>query len=95
MEKTSFNPAGYIPGVTSVTKRDKRDKLKLDNRRDSVTTHPVGVLSCNACPGSVQKAIRNLVLLKAEVLRYVNGYTSRGYHAEGVALIRLRKAAER
>jgi hypothetical protein len=41
----------YVSSVTSVTKRDKRDKLDLGNRRDSVTTPPVGGLSCHAYPG--------------------------------------------
>jgi hypothetical protein len=36
-----------------------------------------------------------LALLKAEVLTYCNGYISRGIHAEGVAMARLRKLAER
>jgi hypothetical protein len=67
MEKTAFNPAGYIPSVTSVTKRDKWDKLKLDNRRDSVTTHPVGVLSCHACPGAVPEGCFPVMVVKQEV----------------------------
>lgn len=112
MKKAAFNPQGYIPSVTSVTKRDKRDKSHLGNRRDSVTTPPVGGLSCHACPGGVQKAPRELIdilaiatagerlardyqLLRSEVLKYLDGYTSRGMRAEGRALARLRKAAER
>jgi len=81
--------------VTSVTKRNKRNELKLDSKRNNVTSPPLRGDVCYACPGGVQRAIRNLVTLKAEVLLYVNGYTSRGYHAEGLALARLRKAAER
>jgi len=93
--KTTIILTPYDPSVTSVTKRDKRDKSHLGNRRDSVTTPPVGGLSCHACPGTVQNPLEDLAILKAEVLRYVHGYTSRGYHAEGMALARLRKAAER
>jgi hypothetical protein len=93
--KNATKPTPYISSVTSVTKRDKRDKSHLGNRRDSVTTPPVGGLSCHACPGTVQNPLKDLAVLKAEVLRYVDGYTSRGYHAEGIALARLRKAAER
>jgi len=95
MVVTAIKTAPYVPSVTSVTKRDKRDKSHLGNRRDSVTTPPVGGLSCHACPGTVQNPLEDLAVLKAEVLRYVHGYTSRGYHAEGMALARLRKAAER
>jgi hypothetical protein len=95
MAKSTIKPAHYTSSVTSVTKRDKRDKSHLGNRRDSVTTPPVGGLSCHACPGTVQNPLEDLAVLKAEVLRYVHGYTSRGYHAEGMALARLRKAAER
>jgi hypothetical protein len=53
MAETAMKTAPYVPSVTSVTKRDKRDKSHLGNRRDSVTTHPVGVLSCHAYPGPV------------------------------------------
>jgi len=95
MVEAAMKTAPYVPSVTSVTKRDKRDKLKLDNRRDSVTTPPVGGLSCNACPGAGKKAIEDLARLKAEVLTFCNGYISRGYHAEGVALAKLRRLAER
>jgi hypothetical protein len=52
MSKTAAKPATYTQSVTSVTKRDKRDKSNLGNRRDSVTTPPVGGLSCHACPGT-------------------------------------------
>jgi hypothetical protein len=99
MVETAIKTAPYVPSVTSVTKRDKRDKSHLGNRRDSVTTPPVGGLSCHACPGTVQKTSEELAealaLLKAEVVIYLNSYISRGMHAEGVALARLRKAAER
>jgi len=53
MRKTVFNPEGYIPSVTSVTKRDKRDLSHLDSSVTNVTTPPVGGLSCHACPGAV------------------------------------------
>ena len=95
MVKMATNPTSYVSSVTSVTKRDKRDKSHLGNRRDSVTTPPVGGLSCHACPGAEKKTLEALALLKAEVLTFCNGYISRGLHAEGVALARLRKAAER
>ncbi len=36
-----------------------------------------------------------LARLKAEVLTFCNGYISRGIHAEGLALAKLRKLAER
>ena len=97
--KTTIILTPYDPSVTSVTKRDKRDKSHLGNRRDSVTTPPVGGLSCHACPEPVQNPPRDpakeLALLKAEVVIYLNTYISRGYHAEGIALVRLRKAIER
>lgn len=95
MGKNVTKTKRYRPSVTSVTKRNKRNILDLDNRRNSVTRDPLGSCGCYACPGDVQKAINDLVDLKAEVFRYLNAYTSRGYHAEGVALARLRKATER
>lgn len=42
-----------------------------------------------------EQLARDYQILQAEVLRYLDSYTSRGYHAEGIALARLRKAAER
>jgi len=63
----------------------------LGRERDSVTESTVGTPSRHATPDH-EKA---LALLKAEVTIYLNTYTSRGYHAEGMALARLRKAAER
>ena len=85
--------------MTSVTKRNKRNELKLDSKRNNVTSPPLRGDVCYACPGGVQKTsgglAEALALLKAEVLTYCNSYISRGYHAEGVALDRLRKAVER
>lgn len=92
MAKTVTKLDNCTPSVTSVTKRNKRNKLKLDSSVTTVTRDPLGSCDCYACPGSVQKAINNLVALKTEVLLYLNAYTSRGYHAEGIALVRLRKA---
>jgi hypothetical protein len=74
-----------------VTRRDKRDLLNSGIERDSVTERPVGSPSRHATP-DLEKS---LALLRAEVMIYLNTYISRGYHAEGIALARLRKAAER
>ena len=99
MAKTIAKLNDYASSVTSVTKRNKRNKSDLDSKRNSVTTPPFRGVVRYACPGPVQKPPRDpaeeLALLKAEVLTYCNSYTSRGYHTEGVALARLRKAAER
>jgi len=75
---------------TNGTKRDKREILKLDTSGTHGTTPPIGGCPCPAAP-DLQKT---LDLLRAEVVIYLNTYISRGYHAEGVALARLRKAAE-
>ena len=99
MAKTVTKLNDCASSVTSVTKRNKRNKSDLDSKRNSVTTPPLRGVVRYACPGSVQKPPRDpakeLALLKAEVAIYLNTYISRGYHAEGVALARLRKAAER
>jgi hypothetical protein len=63
----------------------------LGIERDNVTESTVGTPSCHATPDP----LKILATLKAEVRLYLDGYTSRGYHAEGMALARLRKAAER
>jgi hypothetical protein len=76
---------------TNGTKRDKRDFSTLDRSGTHGTTPPIGGCPCPAAP-DLQKT---LDLLRAEVVIYLNSYISRGMHAEGVALARLRKAAER
>jgi hypothetical protein len=91
MAKTAKIPMGYISSVTSVTKRNKRNISDLDSKRNSVTTPPFRGVVRYAAPDPAKELAR----LKAEVLAFCNGYISRGYHAEGVALTRLRKAAER
>jgi hypothetical protein len=50
---------------------------------------------CPACLLSAEGNADRLEHLRAEVLAYLDGYTSRGIAAEGRALARLRKAAER
>jgi hypothetical protein len=98
--------------MTSVTKRNKRNKLKLDSKRNNVTSPPYRGDVCYACPGAGKKAPGELIdilalatagerlardyrLLQSEVLKYLDGYTSRGMAAEDRALVRLRKAVER
>ena len=49
---------------------------------------------CPACLLIAEGNADRLEHLVAEVRRYLDAYTSRGIHAEGVALARLRKAIE-
>jgi len=79
------------PSGTSGTKRDKREKLKLGNSGLTRDNPPYRGGPVSRCPRDFEK---ELARLKAEVLAFCDGYTSRGIHAEGVALARLRKAAE-
>jgi len=50
---------------------------------------------CPACLLIAEGNADRLEHLRAEVLRYLDGYTGRGVRSEGLALTRLRKAAER
>jgi hypothetical protein len=61
----------------------------------SVQKPPDELLDVLAIATAAKQLARDFQLLKNEVLTYCNTYISRGYHAEGVALVRLRKAAER
>ena len=81
--------------MTNVTKRDKRDIPKTGLRAVKRDGPFFRKAVASRHPAPVQNPLEDLAILKAEVLRYVHGYTSRGYHAEGMALARLRKAAER
>ena len=49
---------------------------------------------CPACLLQAEGNTDRLETLIAEVLRYLDGYTSRGVHSEGIALARLREAAK-
>jgi len=76
---------------TSGTKRDKREILKLDRSGTHGTTPPIGGCPCPAAPD----AEKTVAFLDAEIRIYLDGYASRGYSAEGRALVRLRKAVDR
>jgi hypothetical protein len=76
---------------TNGTKRDKGEILKLDTSGTHGTTPPIGGCPCPAAPD----AKKTVAFLEAEIRLYLDGYTSRGYHAEGRALLRLRKAVDR
>jgi len=99
MAKNTTKPRHCILSVTGVTKRDKRDFEKLGLRAVKRDSPLFREAVASRHPRDLQKTpeglAEDLAVLKAEVLRYVHGYTSRGYHAEGMALARLRKAAER
>jgi hypothetical protein len=89
------NPECLHECATSVTKRDKSDiqktglrAVKRDGpffRRAVASRHPT----------TEQILAKELALLKAEVLIFLNGFISRSYQAESRAMARLRKAAER
>lgn len=49
---------------------------------------------CPACLLIAEGNADRLETLRTEVLRYLDGYTSRGAHAEGLALESLRKAVQ-
>ena len=49
---------------------------------------------CPACLLQAEGKGDLLDRLRAEVLGYCSGYTARGMHAEGLALAKLKKAAE-
>ena len=93
------NPECLQTSVTSVTKRDKRDILKIGLRAVKRDNPPFRGVSRHAIPGEIQKTprdpVKELALLKAEVLIFLNGFISRSYQAESRAMARLRKAAER
>jgi hypothetical protein len=50
---------------------------------------------CPVCLLIAEGNTDRLKHLRAEVLAYLDGYTSRGVRSEGLALARLRKAVER
>jgi len=60
----------------------------------SVQKSPEDLLDILGIATAAEQLARDFQFLKNEVLIYCNTYVSRGYHAEGVALARLRKAAE-
>ena len=81
--------------MTNVTARDKRDISKTGLRAVKRDSPFFRRAVTSRHPTTEQILAKELALLKAEVLTFCNGYISRGLHAEGVALARLRKAAER
>lgn len=78
-------------------KRNKRNKaeqkepFRFGQQRNTRNKRPVGSCSCSDAPNPSQ----DLATLKAEVLHYLDGYTTRGMRSEGSALDRLRKAAKK
>lgn len=81
--------------MTTVTNRDKRKILETGLRAVKRDGPFFRRAVASRHPTSEQILAKELALLKAEALCYLDGYTTRGYHAEGRALARLRKAVER
>ena len=57
MAKTGTKSGCCRVSVTSVTKRNKRNLLRLDSKRNNVTSPPFRGDVCYACPGSVQNEL--------------------------------------